>query len=400
MRPRKRRAWLGGLLVAAASVVSGALALGEESRLSADYWRLPLPVQGEAPAHWPEIERTLAPEACGACHADQFADWRTSLHAKAFSPGLVGQLLAYSAEEAGECMNCHAPLAEQKSAFAAALGKGAGHRAEDQGLAASGNSCAGCHLRGHRRFGPPQRGTGAVGPGDASAPHGGAMRTADFERAEFCAACHQFPPDQAVNGKPLQNTVEEWRASPQAARGETCQSCHMPGRRHLWRGIHDPEMVSAGVTPRFSADRDAARFSVVNSGVGHAFPTYVTPKVLLRGVMLDEADRPISGSQAEVVIGRRVEQVDGNWVERSDTRLLPGASIELVLPWKGAQGARLWLEVAPDDFYDHEVYDGLLAALPKGSPAAQLIAEADRRARQGRFRLFETVLRPPPEPKN
>ena len=32
---------------------------------------------------------------------------------------------------------------------------------------------------------------------------------------------------------------------PQASRQVTCQTCHMPDRRHLWRGIHDPAMVAA-----------------------------------------------------------------------------------------------------------------------------------------------------------
>ncbi len=71
------------------------------------------------------------------------------------------------------------------------------------------------------------------------------MRTADFWKSDFCAVCHQFSPDQAINGKLLENTVEGWRQSPQAAAGQTCQSCHMPSRRHLWRGIHDPDMVAA-----------------------------------------------------------------------------------------------------------------------------------------------------------
>jgi hypothetical protein len=125
-------------------------------------------------------------------------------------------------------MNCHAPLAEQAAAFAAATTRKKGHRPEAQGLAASGNSCAGCHVRRHRHFGPPQRETGAVGPSAAASPHGGVTRAADFEKAEFCAACHQFSEDQDINGKPLENTVAEWRQSRQAAAGQTCQTCHMP----------------------------------------------------------------------------------------------------------------------------------------------------------------------------
>jgi hypothetical protein len=56
----------------------------------------------------------------------------------------------------------------------------------------------------------------------------------------FRSPRHQFPGEGfALNGKPLENTYEEWRASPAARRGLEWQDCHMPDRRHLWRGIHE-----------------------------------------------------------------------------------------------------------------------------------------------------------------
>lgn len=363
--------------------------------LPADHWQRPLAPQGDAPAKWTARERSLKPEDCGVCHADKLAQWRTSLHSKAFSPGLVGQLLTFDAEDTAACMQCHAPLAEQRQAFEAARQKGTAHLAAEQGLAAAGNPCAGCHVRGNRRFGPPHRRTGAVGQSDPNGPHGGVMRTADFEKSEFCAACHQFSQDQAINGKPLENTNVEWQASPAASEGKTCQSCHMPDRKHLWRGIHDPDMVRSGVTPEFRADPSHAVFRLTNTGVGHAFPTYVTPKVMMMGIALDKAGEPIAGTEVSSIIQRRVESINGNWIELADTRLLQGQTATLEVPWPSSGTVRLWLEVHPDDFYDHSVYDGLLRDLPKNSAAAQLIAEADRRAQANRYRLFETVLRQP-----
>jgi hypothetical protein len=363
--------------------------------LPADHWQRPLAPQGKAPAEWTQQERSLKPEDCGGCHAHELAQWRTSLHSKALSPGLVGQLLTYDAEDAAACMQCHAPLAEQRQAFEAARRKEKAHLAAEQGLAAAGNSCAGCHVRGNRRFGPPRRDTGAVGQSDPNEPHGGVVRTADFEKSEFCAACHQFSQDQAINGKPLENTNVEWQASPAASEGKTCQSCHMPERQHLWRGIHDPDMVRSGVTPDFLAKPSLAVFRLTNTGVGHAFPTYVTPKVMMMGIALDKMGEPIAGTEVSSVIQRRVESIDGNWIERADTRLMPGQSATLEMPWPDSGTVRLWLEVHPDDFYDHSVYDGLLRDLPKNSDATRLIAEADRRAQANRYHLFETTLRRP-----
>ena len=384
--------WLGVSGIVLGMVFFGVRAIATDQGLPGNYWTLPLAPQGKAPAGWTEIERSLAPEDCGGCHADRYAEWRSSLHAKAFSPGLVGQLLGMDRSEAESCMNCHAPLAEQKAAFAAARARNRGHVAAASGLAAAGNSCAGCHRRAHRTYGPPARQTGATGPGRADAPHGGVVRAAGFERSEFCAVCHQFPPDQAVNGKPLQNTVAEWQASPQARRGETCQTCHMPERQHLWRGVHDPAMVARGLTWKTESTPEGVRIELTNSGVGHAFPTYVTPKTVIRAVPLDAAGRPLEAGAVEHVIQRRVVFEGGDWVEKHDTRLMPGEKAVLLAPWSGGDRIRAWLEVHPDDFYDHDVYDGFLGDLPKGGPAAALIAAADRQAAASRFNLFETTV--------
>lgn len=362
-------------------------------RLPAAYWRLPLEPQGRAPRAWTTEERSLAPESCGTCHGDKLSEWRTSFHARAFSPGLVGQLLTFDAADGAACMQCHAPLAEQRQAFEAARLESRSQASAEHGLADAGNSCSGCHLRGNRHFGPPQRDTGVLGQSDPAAPHGGVMRVPDFETSEFCAACHQFSQDQAINGKPLENTLVEWQQSPAARKNTTCQSCHMPQRKHLWRGIHDPDMVRSGLTPEFIAGTETARFRLTNTGIGHAFPTYVTPKVVMVGIALDETGDPVDGSEVRYVIQRRVESINGDWVERSDTRLLPEQSATLELAWPKSGQVKFWLAVSPDDFYHQHVYSELLHELPADSPPAKLIAEADQMAQASQFSLFETVVR-------
>ena len=67
----------------------------------------------------------------------------------------------------------------------------------------------------------------------------------------------------------------------------------------------------------------------------------------------------------------------------------------LFLPWQGYAKARLWLEVAPDDYYDNQVYDVLLANLAPDSPSATLIARADRIAQASSYRLFVTEIEKP-----
>jgi hypothetical protein len=155
--------FVAGLLVVGACARSEQTGAAGGDSLMAGYWQLPLAEQGEAPAAWTELERSLRPEDCAQCHPQQYSDWTTALHSKAFSAGFVGQLLNYEFDEAAVCMECHAPLAEQRFAFEMARVGGVGHDPAGQGLAASGNGCAGCHVREQRRFGPPKRGTGATG---------------------------------------------------------------------------------------------------------------------------------------------------------------------------------------------------------------------------------------------
>lgn len=97
----------------------------------------------------------------------------------------------------------------------------------------------------------------------------------------------------------------------------------MPGRKHLWRGIHDPEITASGLTAKVEANQDKAVFTITNTGVGHVFPTYVTPKAVLHAVLLDEAGHPRMDTEATFLIHRRVEYDGDDWKETSDTSLLP-----------------------------------------------------------------------------
>lgn len=375
-----------------------AFAIGAQTPSSFEpdtYWPPLLAPQGVPPERWSEIEKSLAPSACGQCHADQFVQWQTSRHAHAMSPGVIGQLLSFAPGETAECTQCHASLAEQHTAFETARAGGVANREDRLGLAAAGNSCGGCHLRGYHRFGPPQRGTGAVGQSATPSVHDGVMRTKFFESSEFCGRCHQFANDAGVNGKPLENTYVEWRASPQAAQGQTCQNCHMPDRRHLWRGIHDPDMVRSGLTMKSAVDGQRARFEITNSGVGHAFPTYAVPRVIMHAVALDSAGVPRRNTEVTHVIAREVQYANNDWTEISDTRLMPLQTAAIELRWNGADRIRLWLEVIPDHYYATQVYPALLQNAPLDSPATALIAKAAAGAAASPYRLFETELRRP-----
>lgn len=382
-------------LIAGLAITVAVAAQTSPSFDAASYWPQSLAPQGDAPPHWSDIEKSLAPEACEQCHAAQFAQWQSSRHSHALAPGVLGQLVTFEAGEAAECMQCHAPLAEQRMAFETARASGLVDRYDRLGIAAAGNSCGGCHIRSHHRFGPPLRDTGAVGPSANTTVHGGVTRSQFFENSEFCMRCHQFSNDPGVNGKPLENTFVEWQSSPQAAQGLTCQKCHMPDRRHLWRGIHDPEMVRSGLSVRYSVDAQRGRFEITNTGVGHAFPTYVTPKVIMHAVALDSGGSPQPSTERTRVIGRDVRYVNDDWKEYFDTRLMPSETAALELPWNGYDRIRVWVEVLPDAYYATEVFPVLLKSTPQNRASTRLIEQAANIAAASRFELFESELHRP-----
>jgi len=377
------------------------------------HWQRPIPLQGVAPPSYSEKEASLRPDACGSCHTKQYADWRESLHSRAMGPGPWGQIIdltRISPEEAIQCMTCHAPLTEQMPVTAkAGSGKADTYVKNphfDSQLQLEGITCAACHVRQHRRFGPPKaEGAAATQYSPGMANHDGAERTPHFERAEFCKDCHQFDPENSllINGKPLQDTYREWKNSMWAKDGTACQDCHMSSRRHLWRGIHDKEWVKGGV--RFKAQLQQSKprtgenitvaVEVVNSAVGHKFPTYTTPKVFVRAALLDTRDRLVPGTQQERIIGWDARFDDGDWKEFFDTRIPPGDSFRQKFHWvlpKTAGKVRVWIEVHPDHFYHVYFYPAHLKRQDLSRAGRELIERALEESAKTPYVLFEETV--------
>src|SRR5438128_9461560 len=400
MRLRLRAACAAtATVLLAAAAASGADLVQEFIRR---HWSQPLAPQGPPPARFAPLEASLHPEACGTCHPAQLADWRESTHAAAIGPGVEGQLVEMLEGDPRSplaCLTGHAPLAAH-SPLVAEGNEVRPNPAHDGSLRAKGVSCAGCHVRGHERFGPPQRdGSLASGVARETLPHHGVTRTPAFLKSEFCGGCHQFAPDGfTLNGKLLQSTYDEWKTSRFARAGVQCQDCHMPDRRHRWRGIHDADMVRSGLT--ITAKAGAARYRpgdvalvslrVTSSRIGHAFPTYVTPRVVLSAELIDGAGQVVAGSRREQVIGREVALDLSR--ELSDTRLSPGKSATLMYRVKvesAGMRARVAVVVEPDAFY--AAFFETLLRQGAGRGEAQ-IGEALEAARRSPFSVFEREL--------
>ena len=151
--------------------------------------------------------------SCATCHSDQATEWRKSRHSVSGASPVFNALLPAVARAWGDaararCVSCHTP----------------GHGGDD------GIGCVACHSAIGNSGDSDGRllvdlGAPISGPfGDAIATPAHGSRTYDFlPSAELCGTCHE------VTGPNLfkEPALTEYRASPAAANGKTCASCHM-----------------------------------------------------------------------------------------------------------------------------------------------------------------------------
>ena len=172
----------------------------------------------------------------------------------------------------------------------------------------------------------------------------------------------------------------------------------MTDRRHRWRGIHDPEMVKSGVRVDVKlgrarhrpGQRVRATVTVASVNVGHYFPTYVTPRVVVRAELLGPDRAPLPETLAEGIIGRQVPLDLSR--EIADTRIPPGGRFVLrydrALDRPGL-ALRVTVTVYPDHFYT-----GFFTALLEtgAGDGEALIREALEATRRSPFEIFAREL--------
>ncbi len=331
----------------------------------------------------------LMPAECSACHPGKLRDWSASLHAKSFSPGLSAQLHPVTDPEfAYGCYNCHAPAVIQSEVRVNA-DTDSGFEVNplfNEEFQKSGVTCAACHMRSGTISGPVKPVAGV-----AEGLHDTVMNPL-FTESRFCAACHQLDNGFVLNGKPLVNTFEEWRESSYGEDGVTCQDCHMPGRRHLFKGIHDLEMTKSAVQFRIVKREGSVTLRITNTGAGHYFPTYITPMVVVRGRLSGKDGDMVKGSEK---VSRIVRKLPLNLTrEEYDTRIPPHGSFdfEYDLPEEGASGKKLFIDVTvyPDEFYNRFYRAATVNAWPNFKK--EELKEALRLSEESSYILYSTEV--------
>jgi hypothetical protein len=248
-RPARRRLLIALAAIVAAAAVTVAVALTVTDLGD----RLPLPWRPTNEAKFP------AATACARCHPAQVAAWQVSSHARAAHDPLV---------HASICGRCHAPVGTmldpeyQLKEFDKTAMPGM------PSSAAEGITCVTCHAPTHvpdeqvltfepvwpnwrttdlaLEIRPFDAALGTFGAGTAAdpppVPNDGHPSRVDpnLSSAELCRPCHNvvvdkgpLAPHAGLNQARVRllTTYDEWAASPYAALGQTCQSCHMPRDR-------------------------------------------------------------------------------------------------------------------------------------------------------------------------
>ena len=300
----------------------------------------------------PEGIDSLRAESCGTCHREIYEEWKTSIHARAYEDPFF-QAYWKRDRNIWICLNCHTPLENQQPTLIKEIPRGRVEKAiqvanphYDPKYQKEAITCAACHVREGVIMGPFD---------DSVAPHPTKFDPS-FRTTQVCYRCHNVVsgPAQLYRVGPCGTYVEYEGKFFMQERGMICQSCHMPeverpvtnggpirqGRRHLWRGGHDPDMVKRAVGVQVKAyparpkAGEQVRFTLtlINAGAGHKIPTGDPDRhFTVEFIVQDKQDK---------VLDRRTDTM-GRWilwqpaiVELYDNRLLPLASRDYTFSYR------------------------------------------------------------------
>lgn len=194
---------------------------------------------------------------CKACHEDVWDEWHGSHHQISYLNPEVRKLSDDFRNK--ECQACHLPVPISQTGYGKRTLPRNTHPTE-------GVSCLTCHLGKDGEI----LGRNAV-PSAPCKP----VASPQMVSVDMCASCHN-----------QHQTTDQWRASPQAKQGISCNDCHMPevlrnvasggtrkGRGHVFHGAHDKATLQAAGRFTLTRDGDAVTLRLENVGAGHNFPT-------------------------------------------------------------------------------------------------------------------------------
>jgi hypothetical protein len=307
--------------------------------------------EDEAKRKKKKADQTHRAARCGECHEKMYEEWKLSSHAAAAKSAVYEAMR--KAPGATGCERCHTPLQALDVGSDTARHEGVTcevcHRIESVQIGARAASFS--LLRTHEiKFGPRC---------ELEDPYFHRARCSPlFTRSELCASCHLLSHELGTGqaALPVHTEYEDWKKTRFAAKGKTCQSCHMPGERASLatgeperEGVPDHGFLGAAqklagtaltATARvaWKDGRVTATVLVTNARAGHAIPAGSPgSEVVVRAVAVDAEAREIE--RVERVFARTLEDENGRSAPffhavnvRSDTRIQPGTTRSEALP--------------------------------------------------------------------
>lgn len=365
------------------------------------HWNHPIEPQGSPPESFTTLEAKLTPESCGTCHIEQFSFWKSSMHRDSASQGLRWQLHGLGEKKSENCFNCHSPLMETRTLIKINEGWLENYPQImnvyfPSDSSEHGISCATCHVRNHTRYGPTPLNKGIQ---DKKSVHLGFRVQNEFESSQFCKKCHESKEDaDRVSNKKMMETYTEWESSDYKRKGIQCQTCHMPNRNHLWKGIHDKEMVLSGIEKQIflKAVDDEIEISAElrSTNIGHKFPTYVVPKIYLKLYLQSQklGKKPIG----DYTIGRLMDIHLTK--EFYDNRLDPGESVLITAKMsreelKKFESVIFEADVQPDELYERMFSYNLEnnESLGHSQDTLNKIQESLLQKQKSKYKLFRLI---------
>lgn len=281
-------------------------------------------------------------DRCGDCHAEIAAEWKESLHRRAWDNEYFAR--AYTLEPLAFCRGCHAPLADS----AAEPPPEAQH---------VGVGCTSCHVVS----------AGIVGTHALAAQENGHEVIGDSRlgTSAACGRCHDFafPGSRLPEIDRMQKTMHEHAVSAHSTK--SCQECHMPlvpsqkgpaHHKHDFRVMGDRDFMARAVLVNHSEIKDdALHLELALGTIGHAFPTGdLYRRVDVRAFAIDTKGKTMGNPSSHVlrrVFGPAFEGPNKPVpIEREDGRLNGQKHIVLPLP-KGTTRARyeiVWQRLPPE----------------------------------------------------
>ena len=304
--------------------------------------------------------QSLKAEECGQCHEEIYQEWKSSIHAQAFNDPFF-QAYWKKDKNIWVCLNCHTPLENQQPTLVKDIPRGRVEKAfeipnyrYDPEYQQEGVTCAACHVRDGKILGPYD---------DSAAPHP-TQFDPSFRTTQVCYRCHSVVsgPTQFYYAGPCGTFSEYEGEFFMKEKGLICQNCHMPGvqrpvakdspirfgRKHLWRGGHDPDMIKRAVAVQVQADPPAPQpgedvtltLTLINAGAGHKIPTGDPDRHFTVEFFVRDSQGTVVHQQADTM---------GRWilwqpviVEVYDNRLLPLASRDYTFGYEVPEGEKGW----------------------------------------------------------